>query len=65
MTIKRVCAWHKTYFGEDLVMEDGDDPPTHGMCAECFKMLMKETDMWDDETKLMYNERKRNDTGAD
>jgi len=40
MAIKRVCAWHKKYFGFDLVMGEipGDEEGiTHGMCEECYK----------------------------
>ena len=44
--IKTICAWHKIYFGFEIVMIDGplskDGLVSHGMCDECFKKQMEE-----------------------
>lgn len=33
--MKRICAWHHQNYGYELVMEDGTEPATHGICANC------------------------------
>jgi hypothetical protein len=37
--MKVICAWHPGYFGEELVMEDGNEPTSHGICPACLKRL--------------------------
>ena len=38
-----VCAWHKQYFGYELVMGEKepleDKTETHGICERCLKLL--------------------------
>ena len=38
--MKRICAWHAQNFGRTLTMEDGTDPATHGICADCADIEM-------------------------
>lgn len=33
--MKAMCAWHPKYFGTELVMREGSEPATHGICDEC------------------------------
>lgn len=33
--MKRICAWHPNNFGFTLVMADGTEPATHGICPDC------------------------------
>ena len=44
--MKKVCAWHKIYFGFELVMCEvlplDDKSITHGMCDECYEYFNKE-----------------------
>lgn len=37
--IKLICAWHKP---EMIVIREGTEPASHGMCTECFKAAMAE-----------------------
>jgi hypothetical protein len=36
------CAWHKKFFGEELVMREGPTPASHGICEECKKRFLAE-----------------------
>jgi hypothetical protein len=36
--MKILCAWHKKNFGIELVMQEGSEPASHGICAECSAM---------------------------
>lgn len=38
MTIKLICAWCQ------LVLQEGYEPPSHGICPECQRRVFKETD---------------------
>ena len=43
--LKRYCAWHKKYFGKELVMGEATsdrDGATHGICDDCRKLVAKE-----------------------
>ena len=39
---KKVCAWHTKHFGFDLVLREGIEPTTHGICPDCFRKEKKE-----------------------
>lgn len=39
MIRKRICAWHPLYFGVPFVMQEGDEPATHGCCNRCISRL--------------------------
>jgi hypothetical protein len=33
------CAWHPKSFGTTLVMREGSEPTSHGICDECRKLV--------------------------
>ena len=42
--LKRMCGWHKKYFGTEKVLgyKAGIDGITHGMCKACLVIWRKE-----------------------
>lgn len=34
-THKVLCAWHEKNFGAELVIREGEEPVSHGICREC------------------------------
>lgn len=40
-TLELICAWHVKYFGFRLVMREGAQPASHGICAGCRKILTR------------------------
>jgi len=45
--MKKLCAWHPKNFGRELDMgEVGEEEGiTHGMCEDCFKIEMKNSEV--------------------
>lgn len=45
MKPRRVCGWHEKYFGEPLILEEGDaSKESHGICERCFAVFQSEVE---------------------
>ena len=57
--MKKICAWC------NKLLNNGDEEPiTHGMCAECFRKMMKKNGLWDEEALKMYLKQKETELKA-
>jgi len=35
---RMACAWHMQNFGFELVLREGPEPTSHGICRECARI---------------------------
>jgi len=56
---RMVCAWHKQNFGFELVLREGPEPTSHGMCRECARIETAKG------RKLIAEKRKQMEGGGD